>query len=159
MPNTPFILTQRNFSTYQTQADADAALLFKQPGQIIYEISTDSFFYWDGVLWIPFGTGGGGSPALFYTYKALLTQTGTNPPVATVLEDTIVPVLTWTRVAPGEYHLTAPAGTFPQAKTFFYQTSTFFAITWVSDSDIKIMDFFAADNDLVYTPFEIQVYI
>lgn len=39
-------------------------------------------------------------------YKALLTQTGTNPPVATVLVNTLSGTPVWSRVSGGQYRLT-----------------------------------------------------
>lgn len=63
--NTPFIRTQRNFTGYDTVADATASLGFLYPGLIIYEISTDSFFYWDGSAWQALGTGGGGGSSVY----------------------------------------------------------------------------------------------
>lgn len=47
----PGLLPQRNFSAYNTLVDADAAIVFKQDGQIIYIISTDRFYYWNGSAW------------------------------------------------------------------------------------------------------------
>ena len=48
------------------------------------------------------------SYSLGYTlYTALLTQTGTNAPVATVLQNTTGGTLTWTRQSAGNYTVTA----------------------------------------------------
>jgi hypothetical protein len=49
-------------------------------------------------------------------YRALLNQVGTNPPVATVLENTIGPIV-WSREEPG-FYLGTLAGAFPEHKTF-----------------------------------------
>lgn len=50
-------------------------------------------------------------------YRALLTQSGVNAPVATVLEQSIVGTIVWTRNAAGHYYGTL-AGAFPAGKAF-----------------------------------------
>lgn len=74
--NTPFLRNQRNFTGYDTLAEADAALEFKNPGLIIYEISTDSFFYWDGTAWQTLGTGGGGGSSTYAGASPTTTTVG-----------------------------------------------------------------------------------
>lgn len=62
---TPFILEQRPWSTYNTLADANAALVFKIPGLLVYIIDPPdgpAFWYWDGAMWVLQGSGGGGAP-------------------------------------------------------------------------------------------------
>lgn len=52
-------------------------------------------------------------------YKALLSQTGTDAPVATVLENTLEGTLTWARTSDGLYTLTSTnPSEFPEAKTW-----------------------------------------
>jgi hypothetical protein len=59
-----------------------------------------------------------GNPVLNYKkYVALLNQSGTDAPVATVLENTLGGEPVWTRVNDGQYTCTL-AGAFPQNKTF-----------------------------------------
>jgi len=59
-----------------------------------------------------------GNPVLNYKkYVALLNQSGTDAPVATVLENTLGGEPVWTRVTDGLYTCTL-AGAFPQNKTF-----------------------------------------
>ena len=57
--------------------------------------------------------------ALPYTvYTALITQTSTNSPVATILENTTGATLTWAYVSTGRYTLTSDIGSlFNTAKT------------------------------------------
>lgn len=50
-------------------------------------------------------------------YRALITQTGTAAPVATVLENTLGGTLVWTRLTSGTYRGTL-TGAFPVAKYF-----------------------------------------
>lgn len=58
---------------------------------------------------------GGGSSYL--VYRALLTQTGTNAPIATVLENTLGGTVVWTRIQAGTY-LATLSGAFTLGKTF-----------------------------------------
>jgi hypothetical protein len=59
--------------------------------------------------------GGGGAGYLVYT--ALLSQTGTDAPVATVLGDNTIGNIVWTRVGVGAYTGTL-AGAFVSGKTY-----------------------------------------
>jgi hypothetical protein len=59
-----------------------------------------------------FGSGGLG----YLVYTALLTQSGTNAPVATILQNTLGEDITWTRLFIGQYKGTKPT-IFDQAKT------------------------------------------
>lgn len=58
----------------------------------------------------------GGGGASYLKYVALLTQTGTDAPVATVLENTLGGTVVWTRSDIGVY-LGTLANTFTDAKT------------------------------------------
>ena len=65
-----------------------------------------------------YASGGGvGYPAGTKMYLALLTQTGTNDPVATVLQNTLGGTLVWARTGVGVYTATL-AGAFTENKTF-----------------------------------------
>lgn len=57
-----------------------------------------------------------GSSVVYKKYVALLTQSGTDAPIATILENTIGAIV-WTRGSLGDYIGTL-AGAFPQNKTF-----------------------------------------
>ena len=48
----PFLLDQRDFSSYNTLVDADNEIVFKTPGLEIYITSEDKFYYWDGSSWV-----------------------------------------------------------------------------------------------------------
>ena len=62
-------------------------------------------------------------PAPAYkVYTALLTQSGTSAPVATVLENTLSGTITWSYSSVGSYQATL-VGAFPSSKTFFYINS------------------------------------
>ena len=60
----------------------------------------------------------GGGAAAYLVYTALLTQTGTDAPVATVLQNTLSGAIVWTRGDVGEYTGTL-AGAFTANKTWF----------------------------------------
>ena len=56
----------------------------------------------------------------YNSYVALLTQTSTNAPVATILSNNLTATLTWARTGPGVYTLTANAATFTANKTIVF---------------------------------------
>lgn len=56
----------------------------------------------------------------YWVYTAILSQNGTNAPVATVLENTFGDTVTWTRLSSGQYR-----GSFSNAS---FQLSKFFAV-------------------------------
>ena len=56
----------------------------------------------------------------YKVYTALLSQTGTNPPVATVLENTLDADITYQYSAPGSYAIVTPNNTFIPNKTYIY---------------------------------------
>jgi hypothetical protein len=58
----------------------------------------------------------------YKVYTALLTQSGTNAPVATVLQNTLSGTITWSYSSVGNYQGTL-VGAFPSSKTFFYINS------------------------------------
>lgn len=49
---TPFVLPQGNFSSYNTLADATASIHFKTEGMEIYIVSEDKFYYWNNNAWV-----------------------------------------------------------------------------------------------------------
>lgn len=53
----------------------------------------------------------------YKVYSALLTQTGTNPPVATVLENTLGANITYIRTTNGRYNVNCDATIFNPSKT------------------------------------------
>jgi hypothetical protein len=62
------------------------------------------------------------APPKYKVYTALLTQTGTNAPVATVLENTLGTTITWTRQSPGNYNATLAEGVWNNTKTVTFST-------------------------------------
>lgn len=135
-----------------------------------YEDTTNDFTYnWDVPTqqWVP-------SPKV---YRALLTQTGTDAPVATVLENTLGGAVVWSRTTDGIYAGTL-AGAFPVASTMATMITftsddpsvslSVFAINANTGNDINIASYSVptdpagpgtnVDNLLVNNPVTILVY-
>jgi hypothetical protein len=84
----------------------DERLDFKnEAGDTVFSIVSDA----DGTASIQ-------GDAVPKVYRALLTQTGTDAPTATVLENTLGGTVVWTRDNPGRYDATL-AGAFTENKT------------------------------------------
>lgn len=105
--------------------------------------------------------GGGGS---YLKYVALVSQTGTGAPTATVLENTLGGTVVWTRSDVGDYRATL-SGVFTENKTVIFNNLTGgFAnyIFWNSTSEIAINTTdntgTFVDDALVSTSIEIRVY-
>lgn len=117
----------------------------------------------------------GGVPiatSVYTVYTALLTQTSTNAPVATVLNNTTGSTLTWTRQTTGVYVLTAtlPGGIFTANKVFFNITPSTDSRTIIisgqsnSTSTITIVSydtFNQTEDDSLITKvsFELRIYL
>ena len=56
-------------------------------------------------------------PSSYTAYAALLTQTGTDAPVATVLYNNTSATFTWTRFGAGQYRVEANTSVFTEDKT------------------------------------------
>jgi hypothetical protein len=115
-----------------------------------------------------------GGSSTYKVYTALLTQTGTNPPVATVLENTLGGTLVWTRDSDGYYTATL-AGAFPDENKFFTLNSIIFlsienivSVGWVNSNSFIVYSSFwngviptayTPQDDILYNyPIEIRVY-
>lgn len=74
-------------------------------------------------------------------YVAILNQSGTNAPVATILENTLGFVPVWSYTSTGIYHLTYAGGFPTEAKVAFFIISTAWnhqvGIYWNSVNDIE----------------------
>ena len=75
---------------------------------------------YDSEIGIDTSTGGGGAAA-YLVYTALLSQSGTDAPTATVLQNTLGGTVVWTRDSAG-FYLGTLAGAFTQNKTFVLVT-------------------------------------
>lgn len=109
----------------------------------------------------------GGGGLSYSVYTALLNQSGTDAPVATVLENTLGGTVVWTRSATGNYRATL-SGAFPAAKTFVSVTQSadnYSGFTYVGRLDNNEIGLFtfddalaSVDEDLINRSFEIRVY-
>ena len=121
-------------------------------------------------MWGIFKNSSSSSSASYLTYVALLTQTGVNDPVPTILENTLGGVPVWVRGTNGIYTCTL-SGAFPLISTFIIcgtnanggsdflysiQSSgapnSFILYTRTSDTNTL------ADGLLTYNPIEIRTY-
>lgn len=104
----------------------------------------------------------------YLRYVALLTQTGTDAPVATVLENTLGGTVVWSYSAVGTY-LATLAGAFTENKTWFstsaeYNTDfvPFYNIYRVSDNQVRLLSPEDANGNLTNgwsrASIEIRVY-
>lgn len=91
-------------------------------------------------------------------YRAMVNQTGTNPPVSTIIINTLGAVPTWSRNVSGEYVLTS-VGNFPYGRTFFNYTEnqTDTRIDWNNPNDSIIL-ICTSDDILIDMMIEIWVY-
>lgn len=129
--------------------------------QIVFNTTYAEYYYYNGTAWVPF------SNPKYKVYTALLTQTGTSAPVATVLENTIGAIV-FGYDQPGTYTLTL-SGAFPAAKTWVIinasvaasDFSITFSISRLSDNVLNLSSHttFNPENDLISgTAIEIRVY-
>lgn len=121
----------------------------------------------DSVIGLDGSTVKTGEPggAAYLVYTAMLTQTGTDAPVATVLENTLGGTVVWSYSGVGVYAATL-SGAFTENKTFvivgtFGDTSGIIVAYRNSDNQVRVQ---SAENDtdadgLLYeTAIEIRVY-
>jgi hypothetical protein len=112
---------------------------------------------------------GGGSAPTYKVYTALLTQEGTNAPVATVLENTLGEELVWSYLTEGTYRITASESIFIEDVTFYIincnnnsiNSKNQFIVYRNSDLIVEVqtgVEFLMQDGLLYKTPIEIRVY-
>lgn len=104
-------------------------------------------------------------------YRALLTQSGTDAPVATVLENTLGGAVVWTYTGPGDYAGTL-LGAFDPTKTLCFVTNGnssvggggygSFALHAIDSNGVQLLtpaaDGSLADEKALYTSVQILVY-
>jgi|TARA_X000001382_G_scaffold32228_3_gene21112 hypothetical protein len=101
--------------------------------------------------------------AAYTVYTALLTQTGTNAPVATLLQNNTGATFTWARTGSGTYTITASSNAFTSNKTIvFYNLGEYatFSIAqpWTRTSDTVITISLGGDGRITNGSFEIRIY-
>ena len=101
--------------------------------------------------------------ASYDVYTALLTQTGTDAPVATVLENTLGGTVVWTYETSGEYRGTL-SGAFTASKTVLFiqyisaaVAGADFSLTRYDDNTVRVRDGDGTDG-LTARAIEIRVY-
>lgn len=111
----------------------------------------------------------GGGAAPYKVYKALLTQTGTDAPVATVLENTLGVDLVWTRDSAGVYYGTS-ANVFLNKNVIVdgnvllanpiggLSNFIFSDFEWFDDDSIRVDTARTADNGVTITGTDEQLY-
>jgi hypothetical protein len=153
-------LTQRTNNSVQLPEEVDKALFLNDEGKLVLKDQ-------DGVI-EEVNTGNNGGGASYLVYTALLTQTDTDAPVATVLENTLGGEVVWTYEAEGTYTATL-TGAFTENKTYVYpgsQTQNFpdnyyFGYQIVDEDNITFLSMYSGGNvDYSYsnTAIEIRVY-
>lgn len=107
--------------------------------------------------------------ATYKTYVALLSQSGTNAPVATVLENTLGGTVVWSRTGPGRYVATL-ADAFTVGKTSVLMTGnnvgtvgavySYIPAANANEVSLRVMDstFEVADDLMNKATIEIRVY-
>lgn len=105
------------------------------------------------------------SAGLGYTsYTALLTQTGTAAPVATVLSNNLKNAVTWASTGTGIYTLTASAATFTNNKTIVFfnhgsgLTGATGNVSWTRTSDTVLTISQVYYGLLTNGSFEVRIY-
>lgn len=111
------------------------------------------------------GEGGDTSPG-YLIYRALLSQTDTDAPVATVLENTLGEIV-WTRNALGKYlgnlaNAFTADKTFPRAesgktaaRTFSFRANASFVWIWSIDKDDALIEY----NDAASAPIKVEILV
>lgn len=136
-----------------------AALVGMTLRQRVFNTTDNDYEWYDGTRWVK------EAHPKYKVYKALLTQTGTNAPAATVRENTLGGTVVWTRDFAGVYTGTL-AGAFTDLKTFpivsnNYDESYSYKLgrATLNTVSLAVHDGAAGtDNGLLDTPVEIQVY-
>jgi hypothetical protein len=102
---------------------------------------------------------------VYDSYTALLTQTSTNAPVATVLSSNLTGTFTWARTSAGIYTLTASTATFTSGKTIVFlnngsdlTTTQVPPIVWERTSDTVLTITVGADASITNGSFEVRIY-
>lgn len=119
-------------------------------------ISTDGTTYNEVKSW-------GGTDGIrqkeYLVYSALLTQSGTNAPVATILENTLIGTPTWNYLNPASYSATLTGG-FTVGKTMILPSSTTFATGdyfTVTDIQTNLIEVSTSANNSIPTFFNIEI--
>jgi hypothetical protein len=108
-------------------------------------------------------------PRPYKVYTALLSQSGTDAPVATVLENTLGGDIVWTRDMAGQYTGTLADAFLNKNVALFYNQDVSFnfpdeikcRFTWIDDNTVVIetaLNEILVDDLLFYTSIKLEVY-
>lgn len=140
-----------------------AALVGMTTRQIVYDTTIKAYYYYDGTAWQPF------NGRKYKVYTALLTQSGTDAPVATVLENTLGGTVVWTYAGVGDYVATL-TGAFVSNKTYPIPPGNFLGANYGSlfsdtgnENELELIVFEhdtgnPANDGLIKSAVEIRVY-
>lgn len=154
-----------SYEDFIRSLNADEIGLIESPTtrDVVFNTTRNSFYFYDGTRWVAF------SNPKYKVYTALLSQTGTGAPAATVLENMLGGTVVWSREAQGVFRATL-TGAFTTGKTgFFIQpmnnaTHEGFFLHSASDEDyvefhaVQSSDESDQDDTLANTLIEIRVY-
>lgn len=136
------------------------SFLFTEIGEIDGVAPTDLQDAFDKITALTANFNGGGT-APYKVYTALLTQSGTNAPVATVLENTlgVTPIFVYEGI--GQYSVSLNGG-FLTIKTFQLignnNIGLFDVLNIYGNGDDSVWIDVSANDKLINTPIEIRVY-
>jgi hypothetical protein len=97
---------------------------------------------------------------IYDSYTALVTQTGTDDPVATVLSSNLTGTFTWARTGAGVYTFTASVATFTANKTIVFVnrgSNAASTITWARTSD-TVLTITSTGSPITNGAFEVRIY-
>tara|TARA_A100001201_G_C3956125_1_gene161161 strand:+ start:24 stop:470 length:447 start_codon:yes stop_codon:yes gene_type:complete len=99
----------------------------------------------------------------YTAYTALVTQTGTDAPVATILKNNTGYTYTWARTGGGTYTITASGNAFTSNKTIVFINLGEYSfggvpIVWTRTSDTVITITTGGDGRITNGSFEVRIY-
>ena len=100
----------------------------------------------------------------YTSYTALVSQTGTDAPVAAILANTTSGTMTWTRSSSGVYVVTASSAVFTSAKTIVFMNLGEYSgggiprSVWTRNSDTQITISNGGDDRMTNGAFEVRIY-
>ena len=100
----------------------------------------------------------------YTAYTAILNQSGTNAPVATILKNNTGYTYTWTRTGSGTYTITASGNAFTNNKTIVFMNLGEYAgggvprSVWARTSDTVVTITTGGDGRITNGSFEVRIY-